>query len=111
MLASPEDAADAISVLTRYAGAGVQAAMKHHSNPALVAFAAPTALAGLAGSYALQLVRSRVINDGEAQQLLAEMIRQLQAHADPTSNPPTGSEVSPTWGQRFRALIKSKRRG
>jgi hypothetical protein len=96
---------EARDYLARHVAASVQLALQTHANPVLVLHEAPTVLTGLAGSFHLQLVRSQVLGDGDAQQQLDTMVADLRAHADPVANAPTGEEVPKSVGRRMREWI------
>lgn len=103
-----EESDSARRTLARHITVALRAALIDHPRPELLLHETPSVLAIMAGSHLLQLTRSQVLGDGEVDKVLAGMVRDMQAAADPSRNAPTGREMSTSWGRRFRALIKGK---
>lgn len=111
MTHEPDQQAAARRLLAKHITLAIRAAQLDHPSPMLLAHEAPSVLAILAGTSVLQLVRSQVLGDGEGDQMLAGMLRDMRAASDPSLNPPTGSEVSASMGRRLRAWLKGGRDG
>lgn len=73
--------------------AAAEAAMKEAPDFRLALLSTPIVLSSLAGSTLLQLVRSRIVNDGELDAALCAMADAMGDHANPDLNPRTGKEV------------------
>lgn len=82
--------AEARKHLTEHVFAAVKAACDTSPTPQLVLAAAPMTMAAIGGSYILQLLRARVLADGEADKVLGLMAETMREHADPslTENDP-----------------------
>lgn len=80
-------------LLVEHVCTAVRVALAESEYPQLVMRAAPMVLAGLSGSYALQLLRLRTLADGEIDGVLDLMAASMREHADPSLNPvPEGRE-------------------
>lgn len=75
-------------------------ALKESPDFRLALLAIPQVLAGLAGATLLQLVRTRIIGDGESDNALEAMTISMHQHANPALNPPTGNEPELTAEER-----------
>lgn len=98
--------ADARQLLAEEIHDAINRAWKRSPDPRLLTLAVPITLASYAGSLLLQLTRARVLGDGETQKVMDAMISEMQLHADPTLNPPTGAEMTAEQAATLRRNLR-----
>ena len=105
-MSTEQERTEARALLAQRVTEGILKAMHECPQPQLILSAVPMTLAGLAGSYVLQLLRSRTLGDGQVDELLDMMASTMRDHADPSLAAATGAEVEPSGLGKFKGWFK-----
>lgn len=109
MTDAPDEREAARELLADHIFTAVQAAAAASPTPQLVLGSVPIVLAGIAGSYVLQLLRARILGDGDVDAILADMAATMRDHADPSLPGNDGQHVQ--LSDQMRRLLRGAIRG